>query len=112
MQNINIKAIFVEKELSNEKIQDALRSDGAIVIVVDCENLNDVIQNIRVPLFNQCAVGKSEQFLSKAKELGIRCVRTDEKTFSEMCTKTFLECGRFKPYYVDEYSFIETPISR
>ena len=109
MKNTNIKVIFVEKSIANESKIELLKSNGMIVFVSDVDHLEENFKDIKTPLFHQCAIGGKE-FLSKAKELGVRCVYADKDLFLSIDEKNFPESGKIKNYEVDENAFIETEI--
>lgn len=109
MQNINIKQIYIEPDIADGDILAKFAAEGAAVRVADISEIEGGIKETAVPVFNLCAIGGAE-YVSLAKKCGIRTLAADADTLREMNVKYFLECGRIKPYEIDENAFVENEI--
>ena len=109
MHNINIKTIFIEKNLADENIIKNFEKAGAEVIPVNVCEFEECNKASKTPLFNRAAIGGAE-LSAAAKAAGVRTVSANREALANADVKNFLECGRLQPYETDETGFIETDI--
>lgn len=109
MRNINIKAVFIEDGIADDKIINSFKNEGAEVFVCNADELKHSASATSVPVFNHCAVG-GKKFVDVAKQTDIRILEADKELLNKMNIKTFLECGRSYSYETDEEAFAEKEI--
>lgn len=104
--NQNIKLVFLEKEVAEESVINALENAGAEVVVTDREQLSDELSKTDIHIFNCCAVG-GRTFVQEARDNHVRAVETDKSKLMQLDAEYFVECGRLERYELCEDAFIE-----
>lgn len=104
--NKNIRTVFLEEEIAEDRIVKELSDAGARVIITDKASLLSEIKNTDTHLFSCCVVGGCD-FVEQVKNTDIRAIITDKDRFSKLDAKLFVECGRVNRYEVCEDAFIE-----
>lgn len=77
-------------------------------------------EDIRMPVFNCVVFAVSDEYVKKAQSRGYKVVKIGEgkdasllatvTCLSEIDVKNFLECGKIRPYEMNEWEFTETDI--
>lgn len=75
---MNIKVVFIEKEILTENIKEQLEAAGATVIVVDKEHLKEEFDKCDMHYFHCCILGSNE-FLEEVKDSEVRTIQVGVK---------------------------------
>lgn len=104
-------------DLEGEKVPSGLEKYFDRVGSFDYRTMHE---EIRMPVFHCVVFAVSEDYIKKAKSWGYKVVKIGEgsdasllatvSSLSEISVRNFLECGKIRPYEVNENEFTETDV--